>query len=43
MKISNIVREHCANGIKIVPMGSDFKSKTSEASLAFDKWEWPKD
>ena len=23
-------------------MGSDLKGKTNEASLAFNKWEWPK-
>ena len=38
MKISNIEREHSANVIKIVAIGLDFKSKTNEASLAFDKW-----
>ena len=38
MKISNIERERSANVIKIVAIGSDFRSKTNEANLAFDKW-----
>ena len=37
-RYQNIEREHSANVIKIVAIGSDFKSKTNEASLAFDKW-----
>ena len=37
IKIFIIVREHSSNKIKIVAIGSDFKSKTNEANLAFDR------
>ena len=40
MKISNIVCERSANVINLYQW--DLKGKTNKASLAFNKWEWPK-